>query len=185
MCKFSTNEFCKTVNVHCENLGVDGMGENRAQQRAMSSDPVEIPAFSASFRISSTDARIDRLGRAVHPDGHQTCLSAVARFLSSLSLSISISIYIDIDVCVYIYISISLSLSLSLSLSFSLFFVCSFCLFCFFFIVSHCLSLSLIVSLSISLYIYLSICIYIYACCGVFIWSKFGLLRGDYLVQVC
>ena len=104
MCKFSTNEFCKAIIVHCENLGVDGMGENRAQQRAMSSDPVEIPAFSASFRISSTDARIDRLGNAVHPDGHQACLSAVVRFLSSLSLSISISIYIDIDVCVYIYI---------------------------------------------------------------------------------
>ena len=27
--------------------------------------------------------------------------------------------------------------------------------------------------------------IYIYMCCGVTIWSKFGLLRGYYLVQVC
>ena len=27
--------------------------------------------------------------------------------------------------------------------------------------------------------------IYIYICCGVIVWSKFGLLRGYYLVQVC
>ena len=29
-----------------------------------------------------------------------------------------------------------------------------------------------------------SVYVYIYICCGVIIWSKFGLLRGHYLVQV-
>ena len=47
----------------------------------------------------------------------------------------------------------------------------------------------------ICIYVYMYICIYVYmymyvymfvyVCCGVIIWSKFGLFRGYYLVQVC